>query len=109
LFRVQRNTRGVEDPRITKIDNTFLITYSAYSAEVPDSVKVHLASTKDFRSLKRHGPVSEKDMRNVALFPERIGKKYWALFRINDKENEKSGNHADGLFAKMFLGWTDDV
>src|SRR2546429_5294576 len=36
---------GVEDPRVTRIDDDYLITYSAYS---PSGVRIALARTKDF-------------------------------------------------------------
>ncbi len=49
--------QGVEDPRITKIDDTYYLAYSAY-----DGINVFgaYATTKDFKSFKRHGIVTPK-------------------------------------------------
>lgn len=41
---------GVEDVRISQIDDEFLLTYSAYSAH---GVRIGLAKTKDFISVER--------------------------------------------------------
>ena len=38
---------GVEDPRVTRVDGQYIITYSAYSR---NGVRIALATTKDFRS-----------------------------------------------------------
>jgi predicted GH43/DUF377 family glycosyl hydrolase len=40
---------GCEDPRITKFDGTFYITYTAYSRR---GTRIALASTKDFQNFK---------------------------------------------------------
>src|SRR4051812_27593061 len=61
---------GVEDPRINVVDDTFAITYSGYDAEVRNQVRVCLATTDDFASTLRYGPVLGRDMRNVVIFPE---------------------------------------
>ena len=71
---------GVEDPRINPIDGTFAITYSAYAADARNRVRVMLATTDDFRTVTRHGPVLERDMRNVVLFPEPIDGRAVGLF-----------------------------
>jgi predicted GH43/DUF377 family glycosyl hydrolase len=60
-------TFGIEDPRLTKIGDEYLITYSAYS---PHGVRIGLARTRDWESAERIALISQADMRNVALFPE---------------------------------------
>jgi predicted GH43/DUF377 family glycosyl hydrolase len=40
-----------------------------------------LASTRDFASVTRHGVIFHPDNRDVALFPARIGGRYYALHR----------------------------
>ncbi len=69
---------GVEDPRITPLEGAYWITYSAYSRH---GVRIALARTRDFRRVERVGLVSQADMRNVALFPEKIGGRYARLDR----------------------------
>lgn len=69
---------GVEDPRICAIDGDYLITYSAYSKH---GVRIALARTKDFESLERVALISQADMRNIVIFPEKIDGRYARLDR----------------------------
>lgn len=69
---------GIEDPRITRIDDTYWINYTAVS---PKGIATALASTTDFRTFERHGIIFPPDNRDVTLFPERIGGRYLALHR----------------------------
>lgn len=77
---------GVEDPRITSINNSYYITYSAVS---PLGSMIGLASTKDFKSYTRHGIIFCPDNRDVEIFPEKINDKYYALHRPNSGEYNK--------------------
>jgi len=97
---------GVEDARISRIDNTYFITYSAYHGFEKDRVRVSLASTKNFKDFVRHGPVLQQDMRNVVLFPEKINNRYWALMRPNDNPD---GSHTGGIFKEIRIAETDDI
>jgi len=69
---------GVEDPRITRIEENYLITYSAYSRY---GVRVGLARTKNFSQVERVAYITQPDLRNVVIFPEKIGKYYVSLDR----------------------------
>jgi predicted GH43/DUF377 family glycosyl hydrolase len=69
---------GVEDPRITFIDNEYLITYSAYSQH---GVRIGLAKTQDWKSVKRFSLITEADYRNVVIFPEKFNGLYARLDR----------------------------
>ena len=71
-------TFGIEDPRITHIDDTYFINYSAVS---PFGVSTALASTNDFKSFERHGIIFPPSNKNVTIFPEKIGGRYAALHR----------------------------
>jgi predicted GH43/DUF377 family glycosyl hydrolase len=71
-------TFGIEDPRITLIDGTYWINYTAVS---PYGVSTALASTKDFRKFERHGIIFPPTNKNVTIFPEKIGGRYAALHR----------------------------
>jgi beta-1,2-mannobiose phosphorylase / 1,2-beta-oligomannan phosphorylase len=71
-------TYGIEDPRITLIDGTYWINYTAAS---PHGVSTALASTKDFRTFERHGIIFPPSNKNVTIFPEKIGGRYFALHR----------------------------
>ncbi len=69
---------GVEDCRITAIDGEFLLTYSAYSRH---GVRIALSKTKDFQTVERVAFISQADMRNVVIFPEKIKGSYVRLDR----------------------------
>jgi len=71
-------TFGLEDPRITRIDETFYITYVAVS---PYGVTTCLAATTDFQTFERLGVIFHPENKDVVLFPENIAGKYYALHR----------------------------
>lgn len=69
---------GIEDPRITLIDGTYWINYSAVS---PRGITTALASTTDFRTFQRHGIIFPPNNRDVTILPDRIDGRYVALHR----------------------------
>jgi predicted GH43/DUF377 family glycosyl hydrolase len=69
---------GVEDARITRVDDTYWVNYTAVS---PLGIATALASTTDFRTFARHGVVFPPNNRDVTIFPERIGGRWAALHR----------------------------
>ncbi|MBK6487265.1 MAG: glycoside hydrolase family 130 protein [Gemmatimonadetes bacterium] len=69
---------GVEDARITRIDATYWINYSAVSSY---GIATGLASTRDFRVFARHGIIFPPNNRDVTILPGRIGGRYHALHR----------------------------
>ena len=58
---------GVEDPRITRIGDTYYFTYVAVSRH---GAATALASTRDFKEFKRHGIIFYPENKDVVLFPE---------------------------------------
>ncbi len=86
---------GCEDPRITKFGDTFYITYTAIDSPISDktkkpNIRIALATTKDFLSVKKHGligpPVRSKA---AALFPDLVsgGRVGLALTISSDSTN----------------------
>jgi predicted GH43/DUF377 family glycosyl hydrolase len=69
---------GVEDPRITRLDGTYWINYTAVS---PLGIATALASTTDFRTFRRHGIIFPPNNRDVTIFPDLIDGQYVALHR----------------------------
>ena len=69
---------GVEDCRISAIEDSYLLTYSAYSRH---GVRIGLARTDDFSAVERIALISQADMRNVVIFPEKIEGRYARLDR----------------------------
>ena len=102
---IENEGGGVEDPRITCINDTYYIVYSSYHGSIKDRVRVSLATTKDFKSVVRYGPVLDVDMRNVVLFSESFSNKYVALFRPNDNTIDQTG----GIYSEIKIGYTDTI
>ncbi|MDF2775675.1 MAG: glycosidase related protein [Geminicoccaceae bacterium] len=69
---------GVEDARITLIDGTYWINYTAVSSY---GIATALASTTDFERFERHGVIFPPNNRDVTIFPATIGGRYVALHR----------------------------
>lgn len=69
---------GIEDPRITQIEDKFFIAYTGYSRYEP---LVLLAQTSDFQDFKILGPISEPSNKDAVLFPEKISGFFWKLDR----------------------------
>ena len=69
---------GIEDARITRIENKYFLTYTGYSKYQP---VVILAETEDFKDFKIHGPISEPSNKDCAIFPEKINNYYWKIDR----------------------------
>ncbi len=70
---------GVEDPRILKIGNRYLMTYVSISTN--EGVSTSLAISKDLKSWKREGIIFREQNKDVVIFPEKIKGKYVALHR----------------------------
>jgi predicted GH43/DUF377 family glycosyl hydrolase len=69
---------GVEDPRVTRIDelDCWLISFTAFG---PGGPAVSLASTKDFIEVHRLGLAMAPENKNAAFLPRRVGGQ-WILF-----------------------------
>lgn len=71
-------TFGVEDARITRIDNVYYVNYTAVSEA---GVATAMVSTQDFVRVERHGIVFPPANRDVVIFPERINGLYACYHR----------------------------
>lgn len=74
---------GVEDPRITFLENRYYITYSAISEY---GICAAMKVTDDFKTYENIGVVLHPDNKDVALFPEKINGKYYMLHRPSTSE-----------------------
>jgi predicted GH43/DUF377 family glycosyl hydrolase len=80
------NLLGCEDPRVTRISSENYIFYSAVSGitigdQKQDLVRIALATTKDFQSVKKFGVVGPDVYSKAgALFPQRIHDHYLMLW-----------------------------
>jgi predicted GH43/DUF377 family glycosyl hydrolase len=89
---------GVEDPRITRIDDTYYVTYTGFSEGGP---LVCLATTEDFVSFERHGVLMPPEDKDSALFPVRFGDR-WALLH-------RPISVSAGYSAHVWLSWSPDL
>lgn len=71
---------GVEDPRLTWLDGSWQMVYTAWS---PSDIQVARASTSDFLIWERHGiVVPGPDNKDAAIFPDKVGGRYVMFHRI---------------------------
>jgi predicted GH43/DUF377 family glycosyl hydrolase len=69
---------GIEDARITSIDDTFYITYTAHS---PCGSRLAVARTEDFKSIERVAFVTQPENRSGALMPKKFNGRFALLER----------------------------
>lgn len=107
---------GCEDPRITKIGDTFYITYTAIDGPLEDrknrpSVRIALATTKDFITLEKHGIIGPRvESKAAAFFPEMIDGKIVLLLTVQSDSINSSiyiryFDSIDDIFHTSFEGW----
>jgi beta-1,2-mannobiose phosphorylase / 1,2-beta-oligomannan phosphorylase len=71
-------TLGIEDARVTEIDGTYYLTYTAVSR---NGYGVGMRSTSDWKHFKHHGVVIPPFNKDAVLFPEKISGSYYMLHR----------------------------
>jgi predicted GH43/DUF377 family glycosyl hydrolase len=71
-------TWGIEDPRITKLDHLYYITYAAIS---PLGVCPSIITTKDFKTYDHQGVILPPENKDVVLFSEKINGKFYMIHR----------------------------
>ncbi len=89
---------GVEDPRLTRLNDRYYLTYVTVSRH---GAATALASTRDFATFERHGIIFPPENKDVVLFPERIGGRYAALHRPNPATHFHP--------PEIWLGWSSDL
>ncbi|MFX0013160.1 MAG: glycosidase [Promethearchaeota archaeon] len=94
---------GVEDPRITYLEDKYYITYTAVRTPVPKGdVDYHIgiASTTDFKSFERHGTIiNEYRNKDGVLFPQKINGQYVLIHRAPEP-------HMWIAYSKDLKNWT---
>jgi predicted GH43/DUF377 family glycosyl hydrolase len=88
--RADFETRGCEDPRLTRIGNTIYMVYTAFDGQNPWRAALTSISVKDFVAHKwdkwaqpqliTPDPVQDKD---TCILPETIGGQYMLMHRID--------------------------
>lgn len=76
---------GCEDPRVTKLNGKYYIFYTALG-EYPfraEGIKIGLATSKDLETIEEKHLVTPFNAKGMALFPEKISGKMWAVLTVN--------------------------
>jgi len=74
----QHESRGVLDPRISRLEDEYYVSYDALGDH---GYRVGLARTKDFITVERLGLISEPDTKGGVLFPKKLKGRYARLER----------------------------
>ncbi|XHR28448.1 MAG: glycosidase [Chthoniobacteraceae bacterium] len=123
----------VEDARIVKLDDLYYVTYAARAVppemfwqgrgpKIPEGSprsitenlsRTGLATTKDFRTFHRLGPITRDDVddRDVIIFPEKIDGKYVMMHRPAEWVGEEYGTDQAAIwlaYSDDLLNWTDE-
>ena len=71
-------TFGIEDCRVSLIDNTYYLTYTAVSGH---GVGVGMRSTTNWKTFQNHGMIIPPHNKDCTIFDEHINGKFYALHR----------------------------
>jgi predicted GH43/DUF377 family glycosyl hydrolase len=90
---------GCEDPRVTKIGNSYYIFYTALGGFPfgPDNIKVGVAITKDLKKIEEKHLVTPFNAKAMALFPDKVDGKYAVIFA---KDTDRPPSKIAFAFAK---------
>ncbi|MGC9968482.1 MAG: hypothetical protein ABSC29_02000 [Minisyncoccia bacterium] len=101
---------GCEDPRLTQIGDTIYMCYTAFDGKGPPRVAFTSITAKDFDDHKWNwtkavliSPPGLED-KDAALFPKKIGGKYWFLHRLGSDIWIDSTENLDFDGKTKFLG-----
>ncbi len=105
LEKIKEKIYHIYDARITKLENKY---YVLFAMDMDDGCKLGLAKTESFEEYEFLGIISEGDVRNGVLFPEKINGKYLRLDRPNKVQLEggpSSGNTICLSESEDLLKW----
>jgi beta-1,2-mannobiose phosphorylase / 1,2-beta-oligomannan phosphorylase len=98
---------GVEDGRITKVGDRYIMMYCAYSAgQTKNNIRIAMASTRDFLHWEKHGLLRGNfniiDNKNAMLFPAQVNGKHLLLHRPMEGKDAMSIHwaEADDVFGE---------
>lgn len=76
---------GCEDPRVIKIDNQYLIFYTALSNYPPNhlGIKTAVAFSSDLKKIEEKHLLTPFNAKAVIIFPEKINGQYYLLLTVN--------------------------
>ncbi len=104
---------GAEDARISKIEDTFLITYSGLSHPLEgtvDGIRIALASTTDFKTVRKHGIVGpDCTNKDAVIFPRLMHGRIVMLHRISPDIQLIRFEDLDELFNPPDEKWDSHI
>ena len=76
---------GCEDPRITKIGDSYYIFYTALGGFPfgPDNIKVGLAVTRDFKNIEEKHLITPFNAKGACILPDKVNGKYAVIVTAN--------------------------
>src|SRR6201996_473278 len=74
---------GIEDCRVSQIEDTYYLTYTAVS---DSGVGVGLKTTKDWKTFEHKGMILPPHNKDCAIFNEKVNGKYYCLHRPSSVE-----------------------
>lgn len=72
---------GVEDPRITKINDTYYMLYTGFGGVTWDNFRICMAWSKDMKNWEGHRVVLDEPNKDAALLADKIEDKYVLFHR----------------------------
>ncbi|HEX3082872.1 MAG TPA: hypothetical protein VHQ86_06545 [Candidatus Saccharimonadia bacterium] len=99
---------GCEDPRVTLIDDTYYIFYTALSQYPPaaEGIKVAVATSRDLKTIDAKHIVTPFNAKAMTLFHERVGGKLCAILTVNS--DRPPAHTAIALFDKPEDMWSSE-
>ena len=93
---------GVEDPRIVKINEQYVMTYVSLSKE--ENISTSIAFSKDLEKWDKKGIIFGEQDKDVVIFPEKIKGRYVALDRP-ESNFQFSSPHIWIAYSKDLISW----
>ena len=99
---------GLEDPRVTALDDTHFIFYTALSGFpfTADNIKIAVALSKDLKTVDEKHLVTPFNAKAMVLFPEKINNEYVAILSVDT--DRKPSHIAIARFKSREQMWSAD-
>ncbi len=97
---VSETIHHIYDPRITVLDDEIIV---CFAMDLDEGCRLGIVRSQDFQSFEFLG-MSQDDLRNGVLFPERIGGRYARLERPNQLADSLAGGG-----GAIRLAYSDDL
>lgn len=102
---------GCEDPRVTKIGDSYYIFYTALGGYPfsPDNIKVGVAVTRDFKNIEEKHLVTPFNAKGACLLPEKVNGKYAVIVTANTDKPPIPSTIGVAYFDTLDDIWNIDI